>query len=337
MIEIKPIRISTDEYDEIEKKIKELFKKEIYYPLLKELNYKSATLKNAQDDLLDALRSGKITFYRGKFSGNFTATTSKELRKLGATWSRTLKSYCLRLSDIPLEMRGIIGQSENVFVQKIRSIDRKLESVIPKELASKLKIEHIFDRTIFKVEKEFQQSVKNITISPTLSKSARERISQEWQTNMHLWIRNFTEKEILSLRRLIRVNVEKGNRYEAVTKTIEDSYGVTARKAKFLARQETSLLVTKMKEIRYQDAGINEYKWRCVSGTPQHPTRKRHKALSSMSDKGKVFQFTRPPNTAEEGNPDRDAYEGPGGFFNNPGQDYNCRCTAIPVIRKKRH
>ena len=41
-----------------------------------------------------------------------------------------------------------------------------------------------------------------------------------------------------------------------------------------------------------------------------------------MSDAGKTFKFSDPPNTAEPREKD---------FYANPGQPYNCRCTAIPV------
>ena len=56
---------------------------------------------------------------------------------------------------------------------------------------------------------------------------------------------------------------------------IQKSYGVTANKAKFLARQETKLLTTTLKEVRYVDAGVTKYKWKSVTGTAAHPVRPR--------------------------------------------------------------
>lgn len=327
MIELKPIRESSEEYDEIEKKIKLLFKKELYYPLLADLDETRKVLKNARDDLLEAIRSGRLTFNRGKFSGKLSALLSKELRALGATWNRSSKSYSIPQAKLPLEVRNVISASEHTFITKMKKIDQKLASIVPEELASKLKISNLFDRTLWRVESQFQKSVKNITVAPQLTAENRKRIADEWQNNMDLWIRNFTEEQIVKLRKNMQKSVFAGNRYESAVKTIQESYGVTAKKAKFLARQETALLMTKFKEVRYQDSGIEEYKWRCVAGTPAHPVRPRHRALNDASQtKGKIFRFDDPPVTSEPGEAER---------RNNPGADYNCRCTSVPLVRFK--
>jgi SPP1 gp7 family putative phage head morphogenesis protein len=324
MIELKPIRESTEEYDEIEKKIKLLFKKEIYLPILKEFYVSPNVLKNSKEDLIQALQSGRLTYSRGKFSGKLNATLSKELRDMGAVWDRKAKCFSLNLSEMDYDLRDAISASESKFLEKIRSIDKKLAAVLPEQLASKLKIENLFDRTLWKVEKQFQQNVKNITIAPKLTETQSARIAAEWQNNMDLWIRNFTEEQIVKLRKDMQKSVLAGNRYESAVKMIQDSYGVTARKAKFLARQETALLMTKFTETRYQDSGIHEYKWRCVKGTPLHPVRPMHQELNDRSNKGEIFRFDQPP------------VDSPDGSRHNPGQNYNCRCMAIPVIRFKK-
>lgn len=328
MIELKPIRETPADYDEIEEKIKALFKSEIYLPLLRELKLSGKTLKNAQDNLIEALRTGRLTFSRGKFSGPLNATLTKELRSLGARWDRKLKCYSILAKDLPMEVRAAISTSEWKFQEKLAQIDRKLSQVIPEQLADKLKIAKIFDRTLWKVEDQFQKSVKNLTVAPKLTDGQAARIAEEWQTNMKLWIRGFTEEEVLKLRKDVRKSFFAGNRYGSLVQSIQDSYGVTAKKAKFLARQETALLMTKHKEVRYQEAGINEYKWRSVLGTPLHPVRPRHKALNDASQKeGKIFRFDEPPVTSEPGQAER---------RNNPGADYNCRCTSVPIVRMKK-
>lgn len=320
MIELRPIREFTEEYDEIEKKIKELFKKEIYIPLLKEFSNKKK-LKNSLEDLHDALRTGRLTFHRGCFSGKLNSTLSGELRKLGAKWNRTKKCYTIPRSDLPYEIQSSISASEYTFLSKIRSIDQKLSQIVPEKLVEKLKIEHLFDRTLWKVEKQFQQSVKNITVAPKLSEGARARLAKEWTNNLNLYIKDFTEKETLRLRETIQKSVFAGNRYETAIKGIQESFGVTARKAKFLARQETALMMTTFKQVRYQEAGIHEYKWRSVKGTPAHPVRPMHKELNDRSDKGEIFRFDQPP------------VDDPNGGRHNPGQNFNCRCVAIAVVR----
>lgn len=328
MIELKPIKESTEEYDAIEAKIKALFKREIYLPLLREFSINGKALRNSIEDLKKAIQSGRLTFNQGKFSGKLNATLSQELRSVGAKWNKISKCYSIRLEDLPLEVRLAISGSEYKFLDKIRQIDAKLSQVIPEELASRLKIENLFDRTLWKVESQFQKSVKNLTIAPKLTEDQAKRIASEWQTNMHYWIKNFTEEQIVKLRKDMQKSVYAGNRYGSAIKSIQDSYQVTANKAKFLARQETALLMTKHKEVRYQEAGVNEYKWRSVAGTPAHPVRPRHKALSDASQiHHEIFRFDDPPITSEPGTPER---------RNNPGADFNCRCTSVPVVRFKK-
>lgn len=323
IIELKPIKETTQDYDVLERRIRELFKQEIYISLVKELSDAPLTLQNASDKsaLLEAIRTGRVTFSRGQFSGRFSSRVSKELSGLGAEWDRKTGTWRVSHSVLPMQMRAAIAASETKFNEKIAGIERKLAQILPDEIAGKFKGADLFDRTLWKTEKAFQASVKNLAMSPELPADRRKKIADEWQENMRLYIRDFAEEEISKLRKRIKKSVFTGNRYESMVKTIQASYGVSVDKAKFLARQETSLLMTKYKESRYLDAGVKEYRWGCVAGSKLHPVRPAHKRLE-----GKIFRWDNPPITTEPGQPQR---------RNNPGQDYNCRCFARPVVRFK--
>lgn len=274
-------------------------------------------------NLKSALQSGKIQFYRGSFKGKFTAPVSKELKSLGAKWSAKDQAWKLPSAELPPDLRMAISSSEVNFEQKLKSIDRRLEQILPEEIAEKLKVSEIFDRSLWKVDKEFHKNVAKITVAPQLTESGRQRIAEEWETNMQKYVKDFSETEISELRQKIQKTVYAGNRYESAVQSIQKSFGVSERKAKFLARQETALLMAKFKAVRYQDAGITKYKWKCVSGTATHPVRKWHKDLEDRSRKGETFSWDDPPITSKPGEPVRK---------NNPGEDYNCRCFAIPVV-----
>ena len=312
------IKESTQDYEAIEKAIKDLFKTEIYFPLLKELRVGRSLIKNSIEDLKFAIGSGRISFSRGVFSGRFDSVTSKELRSLGAKFDRTTGTYRIKQSSLPYEVRAAISASESRFKSKLEAIDARLAKNLPEKLTEHFKVERLFDRAIWRVESDFQRSVKGLTIAPNLTREQVKRLADEWSQNMNLWIQDFAKKEILDLRLSIQKVAFSGNRRESLEKTIQESYGVTARKAKFLARQETSLLMTKFKQTRYEDAGVKYYKWGCVAGSKNHPVRPWHKALE-----GKVFEWKNPPITTKPGESVR---------RNNPGQDYNCRCFARPMI-----
>lgn len=316
---LQPIKESTEDYERIENFLIDLFRKEIYLPLMAQLNVPKNTIQNAGSDaLIDAIKFGRIYFSQGKFSGRFNSTTTKELRALGAKWDRKSAVFKIGLRVLPMDVRNAILASEVKFQEKIAGIDKKLAKILPDEIADKVQVQKMFDASLWKVEKDFQASVSKLTIAPKLTDKEAETISKEWNENMQLWVKDFTEKQIKKLRKDVQASVFAGNRYESMIATIQKSYDVSQSKAKFLARQETSLLMTKYKQTRYESAGVKEYIWGCVSGSANHPVRPIHKALE-----GKKFRWDDPPITDEKGTK------------NNPGQDYNCRCFARPVVRFK--
>ncbi len=320
-IELKPIRDVPSEYDIAEERIKEAFREFIYLPLLREFNLPDNTIKNDNNALHDALQSGRISFSHGRFSGKFGAKLSAALRRLGAKWDRKTGTFKIRMDALPPEIKMSISASSVRFAERLRRLDKKLSQILPEIIADSVKVSDVFDSSLFKVDRQLRESTRAVTVMPQLTDEQRAKISAEWQDNMRLYIKDFSEQEIKSLRKKIVESTFSGNRRESVIKTIQKSYGTSAAKAKFLARQETSLLMTKFKEVRYTDAGINEYKWTTVRGSPNHPVRESHKILD-----GKIFRWDDPPITTAPNEPAR---------RNNPGEDYNCRCAAIPIVRRR--
>jgi len=315
---LRPVHLSTNEFDQLEKKIKELFKKEIYLPLMGILRPDTRrVLKNTvDDDLLEAIQSGRVTFYRGKFSGKFNARLSKALRGRGAVYNRKTKTFDLRLSKLPLEFRMAISSSTDRFDRVIYALQKKITEMLPEKIADKLDSTKIFDSTIYKTNLAVEETLKGLVVGPQLTELARQRIAEEYSTNMQKYIQEWTEQEILKLRKLVEKQAFAGIRYEDLAKKIEQRYGVSASKAKFLARQETHLLMAKFKESRYSDAGITEYVWKNVVGSPAHPVRPMHKRLDNT-----VQRWDDPPITDNKGS------------RNNPGEDYNCRCYPRAIVR----
>jgi SPP1 gp7 family putative phage head morphogenesis protein len=301
--------------------MKELFRQEIYYPLLREIDLPKVVVQNSKDELLEAIRSGRITFHVKAFFGRFSAAISRELKKLGATWDKLRKAWKIPEGALPIEVRAAISMSENRMKELAARADRVLAKLIPGNIAEKFQASNLLDRLIKKTDNSFRDSVRDIIVPPQLSDKARARIASEWQENMRLWIKNFTEEEISKLRQSIQESTFTGNRHEGMIETIQRSFDVSANKAKFLARQETSLLMSKFKQVRYNDSGISEYRWGCVAGSKNHPVRTWHRALE-----GKTFRWDTPPITSKPGDPVR---------RNNPGEDFYCRCFARPIVRFK--
>ena len=323
-IELKPIAERSSDWDEIERKIKKLFREEIYLPLLEALDISPRKLTNAEskspvEALYDAIRSGRITYYRGYFTGKLSAEITKELKRRGAQWDDNKQAFHLPQSNLPNIIKQAISDSETAFKMSFKKIEDRLNKILPEEIAKKLNISEIFDTALWKVEKKFADSIRSITIASKLTDEERKNISEQWATNMQYDIKKWMDEEVIKVRKQVQAYVFEGGRaqgMEGLFKIIGGSKRVSDNKAKFLARQETRLLMAKYKEARYTSAGITEYKWRCVLGAPNHPVRPMHKALD-----GTIQRWDNPPIVDKKG--DR----------KNPGEDYNCRCTASPIVK----
>ena len=83
-------------------------------------------------------------------------------------------------------------------------------------------------------------------------------------------------------------------------------------RAKLIARDQTVKHNAAVNQAQAEASGVREYTWR---STHDQSCRPMHKALD-----GTVHRWDNPPITNKDG--DR----------NNPGEDYNCRCQAEPVL-----
>lgn len=313
---LAPIKEDPSDFERMEAFIAKLFRELIYLPMVREIGVPKNILKNAMEDIIEAINMGQITYYRGRFVGKFNAAVSRELKNMGAEWNRKQGSWDIPRGQLSLFVRNAIDASEAKFAQVVGKVEKRLWQILPEEIADKPKLQQLFDATLFKTNKKISDSMRDITVAPELTAEARARLASEYTENMSLYIKTWTEEEIVELRKLMRSSATAGYRSETMIDLIQKRYDVSLNKAKFLARQETNLMMTKFKEIRYQDAGLDEYKWGCVAGSKSHPVRPMHKALE-----GKIFRWDTPPVTDNKG------------ARNNPGQDYGCRCYARPLVR----
>jgi len=95
-------------------------------------------------------------------------------------------------------------------------------------------------------------------------------------------------------------------------KQIMATVDVTKAKAALLARDQTLTLNAQITRTRQQNVGITEYVW-TTSGDER--VRDAHAELD-----GTVNRWDDPPVSSEDGR------------RNHPGEDYQCRCTAFPVL-----
>ena len=234
-VELSPVRNNPEHYDDIEAFLTEFFKREIYIPLIADLGLDPDKVFNAQDAVITAIRKGTITFEKGRFTGRFSASISKDLRKLGAKWRAG--AWHIHLSKLPMDVQTAIRASETRFQSVLDRIDKKLSQIQPDELADKMPLADMFDATLFSYEKDVNKTLKSLSVKATLSEAERRKIAEQYSDSLKIPIRDFTRKETTNLRDRISRSTFKGNRYEDLIKEIVDwvntegqNYGIQMRK-----------------------------------------------------------------------------------------------------------
>jgi SPP1 gp7 family putative phage head morphogenesis protein len=105
-----------------------------------------------------------------------------------------------------------------------------------------------------------------------------------------------------------------GNGLADVTEALKKYDGITMRRAKLIARDQTRKVTTAMNTERAKALGVKKFEW-IHSGGGAEP-RKEHQSMN-----GKIFSYDDPPVI--------DSKTGERGF---PGQLINCRCVARPIV-----
>ena len=313
---LKPIQEDPSDYDRMEDKILENWKINLYLPLIKLIDAPTNVLQNSSDDIVKAIKDGRIRFNKGQFTGRFNSLVTREMKKIGAVWDRKQGSFKIPYGKLSTGMKTAISLSEDKWNRTIDKLDKLISAMSPAKIAEKVQIEDLFNTTLLKMDEKIRGSMRAMTVTPELSRVDRAKIAKDYTNNMKLYIQEWTQKEIKTLRKEVMVAAQGGNRYETLVKDIQRRYQVSQSKAKFLARQETSILMSEFKKVRYQAAGVEEYIWGVVVGSAKSPVRPMHKKLE-----GRTFRWDDPPVVNGKGDK------------KNPGCDYGCRCFAKPIVK----
>jgi SPP1 gp7 family putative phage head morphogenesis protein len=112
-----------------------------------------------------------------------------------------------------------------------------------------------------------------------------------------------------------------GLRVEEVRKAIQTQFNTTRSKADLLARDQVLKLNGNLTKVRHEAAGITKYIW-TTAGDERvrgNPSGKWPNGMHYDLD-GTEQEWSNPPIVSEDGRRE------------HPGGDYQCRCTAFPVL-----
>lgn len=267
-----------------------------------------------------ALKDGRLWYADGQFYGTFTAEIARELRRLGATFDATAKAFRFPADRLPYDLRDAVFAS----VERAEDLHKRVTSFLEEAgrnaqiAATGIEVDVALSRIRGDLWRQLEETIPIkaldlVEVSADVTPSVRDLIDREFKNDLDLSIKNFLSTELPELREQVEANAFAGYRADRLGKIIEARYGVAKRKAAFLAEQETSLLVSKFREARYREIGSEEYVW-----SDSHDGRVRH---DHHELNGKRFFWSSPPITNRKT-----------GARNNPGEDFRCRCVALPVL-----
>lgn len=313
---LKPLILKDSYWAEIEDEINNLFFSMFYQPfkeLLQKYHISSKIITNSVDPLLDALKRSKIFYQDGKFYGEFNSRISKRIKDLGGKFNSVTKTWSLEARLLPPQVSTMIARANSEYAKLTEDILQSISLINVDEIMAKADTPRLYRKALARMNDDFVKAVQSVTIPPKITPETAEVLAAQWGQNLNLYIKGWADKNVISLRQQVAMNTYRGQRAENLVKLIEANYGSSRDKAKFLARQETSLLMSKLRQQRYQDIGSRRYRW---STSKDERVRHDHKILQ-----GKVFSWDSPP-VVDRATGRRAA----------PGEDFNCRCVAMPIL-----
>lgn len=317
---IKDFKIKQDYTRIVEKALMNHLWDLIYKPMFKIIDIQKPQNPKAQnafnDVITEALLRGNIYYVEGGFKAKtkFSNLQSLALEKMGAKWDRFQKIYKIPKELIPKYILVALAQNQVQNQMKVNQINEFLNDI-------EINLNYIIDTMIFNNEvitvlddagKEIQKNVKKVNeIVPELTENQKQQIAQTYTENMQFYVKEWTQERIVEMRKKVQDIVLAGYRPDMVQKMLESEYGIGTRKAKFLAQNETTIMLASYKKAKYQEMGFNKFIWRTIIDGKE---RELHKQLNETT-----WSFDNLPVIDER--------TGERGL---PGQTFNCRCEMIP-------
>lgn len=154
-----------------------------------------------------------------------------------------------------------------------------------------------------------RRELNSENMRPTMARLVEEQVRL---------IQSIPDKAAERVHHLVTESLSTGRRAEEIAKEIGRTEEVTRSRAQLIARTEVQRSHAHLTTARAQGVGAEEYIWRTVGDSD---VRYGHRQMAN-----KVFKFSDPP-PVNEGTPDK-----PRIMYHGPGEIWNCRCYAEPII-----
>ncbi len=284
----------------------------------------------------DAARKEAVrTTAEKKFKGKKTLTSKVDIRykeNLEREYRRLSRSYMTLLKETLTKYLPVIKEAlkeeprqdgaihtdskdlSTVIRETFQAMNIELDKKAERFMLHK-KLENLSNLTRKLSVKEWKKVVSNtlgidITEDYYLGEFYREQLKEWNQLNTDL-IKSIPKESLSEMQDIVMTAYQRGETLTSIMKKIQHTYGVSKSKAEFLARDQMAKLNSELTHFQQTDAGVSEYIW---SSSGDGRVRDRHRFLD-----GKTFRWDDPPIVDVKT-----------GRRAHPGEDYQCRCVALP-------
>ena len=140
--------------------------------------------------------------------------------------------------------------------------------------------------------------IQNEGLEDIIVASTRENVSL---------IKSIPDQYFKQIESIVFTGTTQGSQAGSMIKQIQGLNNSTTKRAKLIARDQSSKINSAISQQRQQNLGVEEYIWVSADDARVRPT---HKA-----NNGKRFRWDDPPKKT-----------------GHPGNDIQCRCVARPII-----
>lgn len=177
-----------------------------------------------------------------------------------------------------------------------------------------------------KVEKRSRATLMKIlkdggwTVQPSFfrnSEAARDVLGATIAENVSL-IKSIPEHFHTQIEGLVMRSVTTGRDLAQLTRDLQKQFGVTRRRAEFIARDQNNKATAAITRVRYMDMGIQEAIW--IHSLGGKEPRKTHLAAGKRKQRFNVAEGWYDPDPKVK-------------RHIQPGELNNCRCVCRPVVK----
>jgi len=323
--ELKTVEPSESLSDKLRAEIKRIMRAMLFDPLMMEFK---AIKSNAvsKSKLVRKVESGDLQYISGVFVGKSDAATSKTLKELGARFDKRRKGWVIAQPRMPADLQTAVKAQikqreklEQAAREALATIDSRMKSMMSKIDFSTYATANEDDVD----DKVLASMADELAVQPKLDADQKKALKEQYTENIKLSIQGFADDEVKRFRKNLLPKIKDGiNRAELIS-YVQKRLKVSDTRAAFIARQETALFTSKQKELLYLDAGVTRYRWSAIGGKAgDGRTRDSH-----ANAHGKIFYWDKdrgPKGALKPRNAE--------GNTVNPGEDFGCRCRAVPII-----